>query len=121
MPFSLEMNQSIIAAVLTIIGFSTNDTVVIFDRIREFLKRNPNDDYSKTFNDAINATLSRTVMTATTLFIVSLVLFIFGGESIKGFSFTMLVGIFVGTVSSIFVASPVALDLINFFSKKDKK
>jgi SecD/SecF fusion protein len=121
MPFSLEMNQSIIAAVLTIIGFSTNDTVVIFDRIREFLKRNPNDEYSKTFNDAINATLSRTVMTATTLFIVSLVLFVFGGESIKGFSFTMLVGIIVGTVSSIFVASPVALDLINFFSKNNKK
>lgn len=119
-PFSLEMNQSIIAAILTIIGFSTNDTVVIFDRIREFTKKHPNDPLEKTINDAINGTLSRTVMTATTLFIVSLVLFVFGGESIRGFSFTMLVGIFVGTLSSIFVASPVALDFINLFDKKKK-
>lgn len=117
-PFSLEMNQSIIAAILTIIGFSTNDTVVIFDRIREFTKKHPNEPLEKTINDAINGTLSRTVMTATTLFIVSLVLFIFGGESIRGFSFTMLIGIFVGTLSSIFVASPVALDFINLFDKK---
>jgi SecD/SecF fusion protein len=117
LPFSLEFNQSIIAAVLTIIGFSTNDTVVIFDRIREFTKRFPNEDLSKTINDAVNGTLSRTVMTATTLFIVSMILFIFGGESIRGFSFTMLIGILIGTLSSIFVASPVALDLINMFSK----
>lgn len=122
MPFSLEFNQSIIAAVLTIIGFSTNDTVVIFDRIREFTKKHPKDELSKTINDAVNGTLSRTVMTATTLFIVSMVLFVFGGESIRGFSFTMLIGILIGTLSSIFVASPVALDLINIFSKNtDKK
>lgn len=120
MPFSLEFNQSIIAAVLTIIGFSTNDTVVIFDRIREFVKKHPNDPLDKTINDAINGTLSRTVMTATTLFLVSMVLFFFGGESIRGFSFTMLIGIFVGTLSSIFVASPVALDLIRMFEKKKK-
>lgn len=120
MPFSLEFNQSIIAAVLTIIGFSTNDTVVIFDRIREFVKKHPNDPLDKTINDAINGTLSRTVMTATTLFLVSMVLFFFGGESIRGFSFTMLIGIFVGTLSSIFVASPVALDLIRIFEKKKK-
>lgn len=118
MPFSLEFNQSIIAAVLTIIGFSTNDTVVIFDRIREFVKKNPNDTLDKTINDAINGTLSRTIMTATTLFLVSLVLFVFGGESLRGFSFTMLIGILIGTLSSIFVASPVALDLIKIFEKK---
>jgi len=117
LPFSLEFNQSIIAAVLTIVGFSTNDTVVIFDRIREFTKRYPNEKLDKTINDAINGTLSRTIMTATTLFIVSLVLFVFGGESIRGFSFTMLIGILIGTLSSIFVASPVALDLINLFNK----
>jgi SecD/SecF fusion protein len=117
LPFSLEFNQSIIAAVLTIIGFSTNDTVVIFDRIREFTKKFHKEDLSKTINDAVNGTLSRTVMTATTLFIVSLILFIFGGESIRGFSFTMLIGILIGTLSSIFVASPVALDLINLFNK----
>jgi SecD/SecF fusion protein len=121
MPFSLEFNQSIIAAVLTIIGFSTNDTVVIFDRIREFVKKHPNDPLDKTINDAINGTLSRTVMTATTLFLVSIVLFVFGGESLRGFSFTMLIGIFVGTLSSIFVASPVALDLIRMFNKDQKK
>lgn len=121
LPFSLEFNQSIIAAVLTIVGFSTNDTVVIFDRIREYRKRFPNEDITKTINDAINATLSRTIMTASTLFVVSLVLFFFGGESIKGFSFTMVVGIIVGTLSSIFVASPVALDLIKLFDKKAKK
>jgi len=102
---------------LTIVGFSTNDTVVIFDRIREFTKRYPNEKLDKTINDAINGTLSRTIMTATTLFIVSLVLFVFGGESIRGFSFTMLIGILIGTLSSIFVASPVALDLINLFNK----
>jgi SecD/SecF fusion protein len=119
-PFSLEMNQSIIAAVLTIIGFSTNDTVVIFDRIREFVKRNPNQKLDKTINDAINDTLSRTTTTASTLFLVSMVLFVFGGESIRGFSFTMLIGIFVGTVSSIFIASPIALDLINWFDNRKK-
>jgi SecD/SecF fusion protein len=119
-PFSLEMNQSIIAAVLTIIGFSTNDTVVIFDRIREFVKRNPNQKLEKTINDAINDTLSRTTTTASTLFLVSMVLFVFGGESIRGFSFTMLIGIFVGTVSSIFIASPIALDLINWFDNRKK-
>jgi SecD/SecF fusion protein len=119
-PFSLEMNQSIIAAVLTIIGFSTNDTVVIFDRIREFVKRNPNEKLEKTINNAINDTLSRTTTTASTLFLVSMVLFVFGGESIRGFSFTMLIGIFVGTVSSIFIASPIALDLINWFDNRKK-
>ncbi len=121
MPFSLEFNQSIIAAVLTIVGFSTNDTVVIFDRIREFARKNPIVPIDKTINDAINGTLSRTVMTATTLFLVSLVLFFFGGESLRGFSFTMLIGIFVGTLSSIFVASPVALDLMKMFDKNTKK
>lgn len=120
LPFSLEFNQSIIAAVLTLIGFSTNDTVVIFDRIREYRKKFPTEEFSKTINDAINATLSRTVMTASTLLLVSLVLFFFGGESIKGFSFTMVIGVIIGTLSSIFVASPVALDLIHLFDKKKK-
>lgn len=121
MPFSLEFNQSVIAAILTIIGFSTNDTVVIFDRIREFRKKFPTEDISKTINDAVNATLSRTIMTASTLLIVSLVLFFFGGESLRGFSFTMVIGVIIGTLSSIFVASPVALDFINLFDKKTKK
>ena len=120
MPFSLEFNQSVIAAILTIIGFSTNDTVVIFDRIREYRKKFPTEEISKTINDAINATLSRTIMTASTLLIVSLVLFFFGGESLRGFSFTMVIGVIVGTLSSIFVASPVALDFIHMFDKGGK-
>jgi SecD/SecF fusion protein len=98
LPFSLEFNQSVIAAILTIIGFSTNDTVVIFDRIREYRKKFPQEIFSKTINDAINATLSRTVMTASTLLIVSLVLFFFGGESLRGFSFTMVIGVIIGTL-----------------------
>jgi SecD/SecF fusion protein len=118
MPFSLEINQSIVAAILTIIGFSTNDTVVIFDRIREYMNLKPNQSLDLTINDAINNTLSRTLMTASTLFLVSLVLFVFGGESIRGFSFTMLIGIFVGTLSSIFIAAPIALDLIKITEKK---
>lgn len=121
LPFSLEFNQSVIAAILTIIGFSTNDTVVIFDRIREYRKKFPTEDISKTINDAINATLSRTIMTASTLFIVSLVLFFFGGESLRGFSFTMVIGVIIGTLSSIFVASPVALDFIKLFDKANHK
>jgi SecD/SecF fusion protein len=121
LPFSLEFNQSVIAAILTIIGFSTNDTVVIFDRIREYRKKFPQEEFSKTINDAINATLSRTVMTASTLLIVSLVLFFFGGESLRGFSFTMVIGVIIGTLSSIFVASPVALDFIHMFDKGSKE
>lgn len=121
LPFSLEFNQSVIAAILTIIGFSTNDTVVIFDRIREYRKKFPQEEFSKTINDAINATLSRTVMTASTLLIVSLVLFFFGGESLRGFSFTMVIGVIIGTLSSIFVASPVALDFIHLFEKSGKE
>jgi SecD/SecF fusion protein len=112
------MNQTIIAAILTIIGFSTNDTVVIFDRIREFTKRNPNMPLADLFNNAVNNTLGRTFTTAFTLFITSLILFFFGGESIRGFAFTMTIGVFVGTLSSIFIAAPLTLDLIEKFSKK---
>lgn len=118
LPFTLEMNQTIIAAILTILGYSTNDTVVIFDRIREYLGLRPNDDLDKTVDAAVNKTLSRTLMTSSTLILVTLVLFFFGGDSIKAFSFTMLIGIIVGTYSSIFVASPVAVDLMKWFNKK---
>ncbi|MBP7477950.1 MAG: protein translocase subunit SecD, partial [Chitinophagales bacterium] len=118
MPFSLEINQTIIAAVLTILGYSTNDTIVIFDRIREYMGLRPNDNLEETVNAAVNKTLARTVMTSTTLILVTLVLFIFGGDAIKSFSFTMLIGILVGTYSSIFVASPFAVDMIKWFDKK---
>lgn len=118
LPFTLEMNQTIIAAILTIVGYSTNDTVVIFDRIREYLLARPNDPLEETVDAAVNKTLSRTLMTSSTLILVTMVLFLFGGDSIKAFSFTMIIGILVGTYSSIFVASPVAVDLMNWFNKK---
>ncbi len=105
-----EIDQVFVAAILTIIGYSINDTVVVFDRIREDVAANPNKDIEQTFNMAINNTMSRTLMTSFTTFIVVVVLFLFGGEVLRSFSFAMLVGIAVGTYSSIFVATPIVLD-----------
>lgn len=116
LPFSLEIDQAFIAAILTVVGYSINDTVVVFDRIREYLgafKKRPENEL---VNDAINSTLSRTINTSLTTIFVLLMIFIFGGEVIRGFCFALLVGIVVGTYSSIFVASPIMYDL----SKKDK-
>ena len=106
-----EVDQVFVAALLTIIGYSINDTVVVFDRIREYLNLGTSDDKIKVFNSAINTTLNRTLMTSFTTLIVVLILFIFGGEVLRGFSFALLVGILVGTYSSIFIASPVVIDL----------
>ncbi len=110
-PFSLEIDQHFIAAVLTVIGFSMNDTVIVFDRIREYFRKQPKGNPVEVINAAINNTLSRTVMTAFTVFLTVLILFIFGGEPTRGFAFAMLIGIITGTYSSIFVASPVLIDL----------
>ncbi len=108
---SFEVDQVFIAAVLTIIGYSINDTVIVFDRIREYLGLQTSRDNVKIFNSAINSTLNRTVVTsATTLFVV-LVLFLFGGEVLRGFSFALMIGVLVGTYSSMFVASPIVVDL----------
>jgi len=117
LPFSLDIDQSFIAAILTVIGYSINDTVVVFDRIREFLNLHhaKTDDPKAVINDAINNTLSRTVITALTVLLILLVLFIFGGDVIRGFSFALLVGVCFGTYSSICVATPVIID----FGKKD--
>lgn len=115
-PFSLEIDQHFIAAILTVIGFSMNDTVIVFDRIREYFRKSPNENKKTVINRAINATLSRTIMTSLTVFIVILVLFILGGEVTRGFAFAMLIGIVTGTYSSIFVAAPVLVDM----DKKDK-
>jgi SecD/SecF fusion protein len=117
MPFSLDIDQSFIAAILTVIGYSINDTVVVFDRIREFLNLHhaKTDDPKTVINDAINNTLSRTIITALTVLLILLVLFIFGGDVIRGFSFALLVGVCFGTYSSICVATPVIID----FGKKD--
>jgi SecD/SecF fusion protein len=111
---SFEVDQVFVAAVLTIIGYSINDTVIIFDRIREYLGFGANHDREKVFNDAINSTLSRTLITSGTTLIVVVVLLFFGGEVLRGFSFSLFIGIVIGTYSSIFIASPVVLD----FDKK---
>ena len=112
MPFALDIDQSFIAAILTVIGYSINDTVVVFDRIREFLilHHAKTDDPKVVVNQAINSTLSRTIITALTVVFVLIVLFIFGGDVIRGFSFALLVGVCFGTYSSICVATPVMLD-----------
>ncbi len=110
MPFPLEIDQHFIAAVLTVVGFSMNDTVIVFDRIREYSKTMHGQSKTAIINAAINDTLSRTIMTSATVFIVVLVLFIFGGEATRGFSFAMLVGVLTGIYSSIFVAAPILVD-----------
>ncbi|WP_461452990.1 protein translocase subunit SecDF [Mucilaginibacter sp.] len=117
LPFSLDIDQAFIAAILTVIGYSINDTVVVFDRIREFLDLHhaKTDDPKVVINNAINNTLSRTIITALTVFFVLIVLFIFGGDVIKGFSFALLIGVCFGTYSSICIATPVIVD----FGKKD--
>jgi len=118
MPFSMEADQTLIAAVLTIIGYSINDTVIIFDRIREYVQLHPKREYSVNVNEALNSTLSRTVNTAGTTLVVLLAIFIFGGEMIRGFSFALMFGIFFGTYSSVFVATPIAFDLMMGKHKK---
>jgi SecD/SecF fusion protein len=110
-PFPLELDQHFIAAILTVIGFSMNDTVVIFDRIREYSRNMRGQSKEKIINAAINDTLSRTIMTSLTVFLTILILFIFGGEVTRGFSFAMLIGVLVGIYSSVFVAAPVLVDL----------
>ena len=109
-PFPLEIDQYFISAVLTVIGFSMNDTVIVYDRIREDSKLMRGESNAAIINKAINQTLSRTVMTSLTVFLTILILFIFGGEVTRGFAFAMLVGVFTGTYSSIFVAAPILVD-----------
>ncbi|MCH8546267.1 MAG: protein translocase subunit SecDF [Cryomorphaceae bacterium] len=111
LPFSLEIDQSFIAAILTVIGYSLNDTVVVFDRIREYFathsKRKP---IKEVVNEAVNSTISRTINTSATTFFVLLVIFIFGGDVIRGFMFALMVGVVVGTYSSVFIATPIMVD-----------
>jgi SecD/SecF fusion protein len=117
LPFAMEVDQNFIAAVLTIIGFSINDTVVVFDRVREYLGTHHHETNKKMIiNDALNKTLNRTFITSLTVLIVTLVLFIFGGEVIKGFTFALLVGTVWGVYSSIGIATPIVID----FDKKNK-
>lgn len=113
-PFPLEIDQHFIAAILTVIGFSMNDTVIVYDRIREDSALMPDADNATIINRAINQTLSRTIMTSVTVFLTILILFIFGGEVTRGFAFAMLIGVITGSYSSIFVAAPILVD----FAKK---
>jgi SecD/SecF fusion protein len=120
MPFSMEVEQKFIAAVLTIIGYSINDTVVVFDRIREYFEEHPSRSLADNINGAINSTLSRTLMTSLTTFLVVAVLFVFGGDAIRGFSFALLLGVLVGTYSSVFIASSILFDTLKEKAKKKK-
>ena len=113
MPFHMEMDQHFIAAILTVIGYSMNDTVIVFDRIREFLAGNRKGHFKDVVNASINTTLSRTLNTSLTMIMVLLIMFIFGGDSIRGFIFAMLIGIIVGTYSSLFIATPVLVDTMS--------
>ena len=118
MPFSLEIDQAFIAAILTIIGYSLNDTVVVFDRVREYMNMHKKREIETVMNGALNSTLSRTINTSMTTFFVLFVIFIFGGEVIRGFMFALMIGVLVGTYSSLFVASPIMLDTLK--RKKSK-
>ncbi len=116
-PFSLQMDQSIIAAFLTIVGYSLNDTVVVFDRIRENSLLYKTMDHDKMVNRSLNDTLSRTVITSVTTFFVVTILFIFGGEVLKGFSFALMLGVIIGTYSSLFVASSTVVEIQRYQEK----
>ncbi|MDE5543860.1 MAG: protein translocase subunit SecF, partial [Bacteroidales bacterium] len=121
LPFSLDIDQAFIAAILTIIGYSINDTVVIFDRIRENMGLYPKRSIRDNMNTAINSTLPRTINTSGTTIVTLLMIFIFGGEVIRGFVFCILCGVLIGTYSSIFVASPIAYALLRRKENKERK
>ena len=118
MPFNMEINQAFIAAILTVIGYSLNDTVVVFDRIREFRFINKTWEFKKIVDGALNSTLSRTLNTSFTTLVVLLAIFLFGGESIKGFMFALIIGVVVGTYSSVFIATPVMYETLKKSLKK---
>ena len=110
LPFDMEIDQSFVAALLTVVGYSLNDTVIVFDRVREFLGKHPSWTLYRTTNEGLSTTLGRTINTSSTTLVVLLAIFFFGGDSIKGFMFAMIVGIVVGTYSSLFIASPIMYD-----------
>lgn len=121
LPFAMEIDQALIAALLTVIGYSMNDTVIVFDRIKEYLRMDSNKTEKELINEAITGTLSRTVNTSLVTLLTIVILFFFGGSSIKGFSFALIVGIIIGTYSSIFIATPVMVDLAASLKTKMRK
>ncbi|MBM3427928.1 MAG: protein translocase subunit SecDF [Bacteroidetes bacterium] len=119
-PFSMEVNQNFIGAILTVIGYSINDTVVIFDRIREYFNTRKNPELKSTINDALNSTLGRSINTSLTVLLTLLVMFFFGSDDIKGFCFAMIVGVVSGVYSTLFIATPIVVDMRNWLGKKEK-
>lgn len=120
MPFNMEIDQAFIAAILTVIGYSLNDTVVVFDRIREFFNEHTSWDFNRVVNVSLSSTLSRTLNTSLTTLVVLLAIFVFGGDSIRGFMFALIVGVIVGTYSSLFIATPIMYDTVNRLDNKKK-
>ena len=120
LPFSMEIDQAFIAAILTVIGYSLNDTVVVFDRIREYINEHSSWDFEKIVNGALNSTLSRTLNTSLTTLVVLLAMFVFGADSLRGLLFALIVGVLVGTYSSVFIATPIMHDTLKRLDKKSK-
>ncbi len=120
-PFTLEVNQNFVAAILTIIGYSINDTVVIFDRIREYFRERRNPELKSTINDALNSTLGRSINTSMTVLLTLGVMFIFGSDDIRGFVFAMIIGVISGVYSTLFIATPIVVDMRKMFAKKEAK
>ena len=118
MPFNMEIDQSFIAAILTVIGYSLNDTVIVFDRIREYFNEHTNWKFEKVINLSLSSMLSRTLNTSLTTLVVLISIFVFGGDSIRGFVFALIVGVIVGTYSSMFIATPLMYDSVK--KKEDK-
>lgn len=118
LPFDMEIDQSFIAAILTVVGYSLNDTVIVFDRIREFTGKHTSWSFNQVVNSGLSTTLGRTINTSSTTLVVLLAIFLFGGDSIKGFMFAMIMGILVGTYSSLFIASPIMYDTTTKLNKK---
>jgi SecD/SecF fusion protein len=121
MPFNMEIDQAFIAAILTVIGYSLNDTVIVFDRVREYLNEHTTWNFDKVVDVSLSSTLGRTLNTSSTTLVVLLAIFIFGGESIRGFMFALIIGIVVGTYSSLFIATPIMYDSISKAEKKKIK
>jgi preprotein translocase subunit SecF len=120
-PFSMQIDQTMIGAFLTIVGYTINDTVVVFDRIREVLQEGRKMDYIDLVNKALNDTLSRTIVTSMTVLFTVIVLFFFGGQVLKGFSFALIIGVIIGTYSSLFVATGIEVELNLRKQEKDEK
>ena len=120
LPFSMEIDQAFIAAILTVIGYSLNDTVVVFDRIREYINEHSSWNFAKIVNGALNSTLSRTLNTSLTTLVVLLAMFVFGADSLRGLLFALIVGVLVGTYSSVFIATPIMHDTLRHLDNKSK-